>query len=169
MFDMSKPENMFLIEDSLEDTWSNFFEMWKTPKDSLHIFMLTFLIYITAPIFEWQILQTNLANNIYAVDADSIGLGLFQFVGGWILFAPLVLGFTIWVLWKYPSQCSLFGFNFKRIIWSFFWTLVFGFLFFNSFALAIINLSEVFIIGAIQNLLLGYLFLLFRTSIIFRN
>ena len=166
---MSKPENMFLIEDSLEDTWSNFFEMWKTPKDSLHTFMLTFLIYITAPIFEWQVLQTNLANNIYAVNADSIGLGLFQFVVGWILFAPLVLGFTIWVLWKYPSQCSLFGFNFKRIIWSFFWTLVFGFLFFNCFALAILNISEFFFIGAIQNLLLGYLFLLFRTSIIFRN
>ncbi len=160
---------MFLIEDSLEDTWSNFFAMWKTPKDSLHIFMLTFLIYITAPIFEWQIIQTNLANGIYAVDADSIGLGLFQFMIAWILFAPLVLGFTIWVLWKYPPQSSLFGFNFRRTIWSFLWTLVFGFLFFNSFALAVRNLSELFLIGAIQNLLLGYLFLLFRASIIFRN
>lgn len=160
---------MFLIEDSLEDTWSDFFATWKTPKDGIHILMLTFLLYITAPMFEWQILQTNLANNNYPVDADSIGLGLFQFIFALILFAPFVLGFTIWVLWKYPPQCPLFGFNFGRSVWSFFWTLVFGFLFFNSFALAIINFSEVFIVGAIQNLLLGYLFLLFRASIIFRS
>ena len=75
---MTKTKNMFLIEDSLEDTWSDFFATWKTPKDGIHILMLTFLLYITAPMFEWQILQTNLANNNYPVNADSIGLGLFQ-------------------------------------------------------------------------------------------
>lgn len=160
---------MFQIDDNLEDTWSNFFATWKTPKDRIHILMLTFLLYITAPIFQWQILQTNLTNNIYPVDADSIGLGLFQFIFALILFAPLVLSFTIWVLWKYPPQCSLFGFNFKRSIWSFFWTLVFSFLIFNCFALAILNIAEFFFISATQNLLLGYLFLLFRTSIIFRS
>lgn len=159
---------MFLIEDSLEDTWANFFAMWKTPQNGLDVLMLTFLIYITAPIFEWQILETNLANGIYRVNADSIELGLFQFVVAWFLFAPFVLGFTIWVLCKYPPQSFLFGFNFRRTVWSFFWTLVFGVLFFYCFALAIRNISEHFFIGAIQNLSLGYLFLLFRASIIFR-
>lgn len=160
---------MFLIEDSLEDTRSSFFAMRKTPKDGIHILMLTFLIYITAPIFEWWILQSNLANGIYPTDADSIGLGLFRFVFVWLFFAPFVLGFTIWVLLKYPPQSSLFGFNSQRRIWSFFWSLIFGFLFFSCFALTVINISELFFIGAIQNLLLGYLFLLFRASIIFRK
>jgi hypothetical protein len=160
---------MFLIEDSLGDTWANFFAMWKTPQNSLDVLMLTFLIYITTPIFEWQILETHLANDIYQVDADSIGLGLFQFLAAWVLFAPLVLGFTIWILWKYTPQVPLFGFNSKRIIWSFFWTLVFGFLFFYCFASAVRNIAEHFFIGMIQNLSLSYLFLLFRASIIFRN
>lgn len=166
---IKKPQNIYFIENSSEDSWRKFFAMWKTPRDRVHILMWTFLIYITAPLFEWQTLQTNLANNIYPVNADSIGLGLFQFIFVWILFAPFVLGFTIWVLWKYQPQSFLFGFNFSRNLWSFFWTLVFGFLFLNCFALAILNISEFSFIGSIQNLLLGYLFLLFRASIIFRK
>lgn len=156
-------------EKSLEVTWSGFFMTWKTPNDRLYILALTILVYVTLPIIQWENLQNNLVNGVYRVDADSIGLGLFQFIFVWVLFAPFVLTFMVWVLGKYPPSVLLFGHNSKRIVWSFCWTLIFGFLFFIGFALAAIDISQLFFVGAIQNLLLGYLFLLFRASIVFRT
>lgn len=144
-------------------------KIFKTPKDGLNFLMLTFFVYITAPIFKWFSLENDLANEKFSVNADSIGLGLVQFTFALILFAPFVSAFVGWVLWKYPLEVSLFGFNCQRLLWSFVWTLVFGFLFFDSLAFGLIGLAKGNFSSAIENLIIGYLCLVFRASIIFRK
>ncbi|MCY7374595.1 MAG: hypothetical protein LH472_01315, partial [Pyrinomonadaceae bacterium] len=138
------------------------FTLWKTPKDKLNLLVWTVLLYITAPFFEWINLESDLANGKFPVNADSIGLGLVFFIIGWILFAPFAALFTFWVLSKYVPQSALFGFNFKRPLWSFVWTLLFAFLAFDSLAWSFINLYENNLIGAFQHLSLAYFYTVFR-------
>lgn len=145
------------------------FEILKTPKYGLSFLMLTFFVYITAPIFEWLYLTNLLASGNLPQNADSIGLPFGLFVIVWIFFAPFVLCFVLWTLQKYPSQASLFGFNQNHQLWSFVWSLIFGFLIFDCLALTFVNFSERYFIGAIQHLLLAYIFMIFRASNIFRK
>src|SRR5215210_3899380 len=128
----------------------------KTPKEGLSFLMLTFFVYVTAPFFEWLNLQNDLATGKLPTNADSIGLGFAFFLVSWILFAPFVLGFTVWIVQEYPAQISLFGFNRKRPLWSLIWTLIFAFLIFDTLVLALKNLAENWVAGAMQNLLLIY-------------
>lgn len=145
------------------------FETLKTPKGGLTLLMLTFFVYVTAPIFEWVYLDNLLASGKLPVNADSIGLPFGLFIIVWVLGIPFVSAFTFWVLWKYPAQVSLFGFNYRRPLWSFVWTLVCAFLAFDSLALVFVNFAEIYFAGALQELALAYLFLLFRASIVFRK
>ena len=145
------------------------FKILKTPKDGLTFLMLTLFIYVTAPIFEWLTLEDLLTSGKLPPNADSIGLEFAFFLFAWILGIPIVLAFIYWILWKYPAQVSLLGFNSQRPFWSYVWTLVFVFLAFDSLALVFVNLAENYFLGALQHLALVYLFLLFRTSIVFRK
>ncbi len=72
------------------------FEILKTPKYGLSFLMLTFFVYITAPIFEWLYLTNLLASGNLPPNADSIGLPFGLFVIVWIFFAPFVLCFVLW-------------------------------------------------------------------------
>jgi len=145
------------------------FKILKTPKDGLTFLMLTLFIYVTAPIFEWLALEDLLTSGKLPPNADSIGLEFAFFLFAWILGIPIVLAFIYWILWKYPAQVSLLGFNSQRPFWSYVWTLVFVFLAFDSLALVFVNLAENYFLGALQHLALVYLFLLFRASIVFRK
>jgi len=141
----------------------------KTPKDSLTFLMLTFFVYVTAPIFEWLNLQDLLTSGKLPPNADSIGLGFAFFLFSWVLGLPFVLAFTYWVLWKYPPRVSLFGFNSARLIWSLIWTVIFGFLIYDCMKFVFLNYTDNYFAGVLENLLLAYFFMVIRASIVFRK
>ena len=84
------------------------FEILKTPKGGLTLLMLTFFVYVTAPIFEWIYLDNLSASGKLPVNADSIGLPFGLFIIVWVLGIPFVSAFTFWVLWKirHRFHCS---------------------------------------------------------------
>lgn len=131
--------------------------------------MLAFLSYVTSPILEGFCLFSDVTNGKYPVNADSLGLGVGQFIFALIIFAPIAAGFVIWIVWKYPPQVSFFGYNENRPLWSFVWTLIFGFLIFHSLAESVLSVYENNIARALQNLIIAYLCLLFRAAIVFRK
>ncbi len=141
----------------------------KTPKHSVDFLMLTFLFYITLPILEWLSLKSDLANGILSPNADSIGLDLIEFIFTLIIFAPIVSGFVIWIVWSYPVQVSLFSYNEKRPFLSFIWTLILGFLSCDSLAYGIIKTAEGNFAETIKSIIICYFCLLFRAAIIFRK
>jgi hypothetical protein len=141
----------------------------KTPQESLTFLILTFLFYVTSPIFEWLSLKHDLMDGKFASNADSIGIGITQFIFCLIIFAPFTGIFTLWIMWKYPPKVSLFGYNERRPFWSFIWTLIFGFLFLNSFIYGFIKTVEGNFAETIKTFFICYLCLVFRASIIFRK
>ena len=70
----------------------------KTPKDRLNFLMLSAFIYVSAPIFEWLNLQDLVASGKLPANADSLGLPMGLFIIDWVVFAPIGLALTIWVL-----------------------------------------------------------------------
>lgn len=146
-----------------------FEKILKTPKDGLNFLMLTFLVYIAAPIFVWFGLRSDLINGKFSANADSIGLGLIQFTLILILSAPFLLALIVWILWNYPPEVSLFGFNHQCPLRSFFWSLIFGFLFLGMLLFSLESFLEGNFFVLIENLIVSYLLLVFRASIIFRK
>ncbi len=103
------------------------FEILKTPKYGLSFLMLTFFVYITAPIFEWLYLTNLLASGNLPQNADSIGLpfGLFVILDFFravcFMFCAVdftkisVTGFFIWI----QSKSSVVEFCLESNIWVF--------------------------------------------------
>jgi hypothetical protein len=78
----------------------------------------------------------------------------------------LLVGFA---LRDYPGAVSLFAFNRARPVWSAFWTLVFGYLIFHDIAFAFASVQKLQPFDVIQPLLLAYLMLCLRSSLIYSN
>lgn len=143
--------------------------MLRTPKNGISVIFLAVALYLTAPLVEWYFYTTELARGNFPPDADSIAIPLFQFSVVWVLGAPvaaLLIGFA---LRDYPGAVSLFGFNRARPVRSAFWTLVFGFFVFEhlTFAIASVQKSQPF--DVIQSILLAYLMLCLRSSLVCSN
>ncbi|HEX8289129.1 MAG TPA: hypothetical protein VF556_14090 [Pyrinomonadaceae bacterium] len=143
--------------------------MLRTPKNRISVIFLAVALYLTAPLVEWYFYTTELARGSFPPEADSISIPLFRFVIVWVLGSP-VAALLIWfALRDYPAAVSLFAFDRVRLVWSALWTLVFGFLIFKhlTFAFASVQKSQPF--DVIQPLLLAYLMLCLRSSLIHSN
>ncbi|HLM60641.1 MAG TPA: hypothetical protein VK308_07555 [Pyrinomonadaceae bacterium] len=126
-------------------------------------------LYLTAPLVEWYFYTTELARGSFPPDADSIAIPLFRFIIVWVLGAP-VAALLIWfALRDYPGAVSLFAFNRARSLWSAAWTLVFGYLIVHEIAFAIVSVQKSQPFDVVRSLLLAYLMLCLRSSLIYSN
>ncbi|MGI8556663.1 MAG: hypothetical protein ACR2LT_09955 [Pyrinomonadaceae bacterium] len=143
--------------------------MLRTPKNRISVIFLAVALYLTAPFVEWYFYTTELARGSFSPDADSISIPLFQFAIGWVLGAPIAALLVGFALRDYPGAVSLFTFNRARPVWSAIWTLVFGYLVFKhlTFAVASVQKSQPF--DVIQPILLAYLTLCLRSSLVYSN
>jgi len=143
--------------------------MLRIPKNRISVIFLAVALYLTSPLVEWYFYTTELARGSFPPNADSISIPLFRFVIVWVLGAPVAALLVGFALRDYPGAVSLFAFNRARPVWSAFWTLVFGFLIFKhlTFAFASVQKSQPF--DVIQPLLLAYLMLCLRSSLIYSN
>ncbi|MGI8641377.1 MAG: hypothetical protein ACR2MG_15700 [Pyrinomonadaceae bacterium] len=143
--------------------------MLRTPKNRISVIFLAVALYLTAPFVEWYFYTTELARGSFSPDADSIAIPLFQFAVGWVLGAPIAALLIGFALRDYPGAISLFAFNRVRPVWSAVWTLVFGYMVFKHlvFAFASVQKSQPF--DVIQPMLLAYLTLCLRSSLVYSN
>ena len=143
--------------------------MMRTPKHRKSVVTFAILLYLTAPLIEWYFYTTELARGSFPPDADSIAIPLFRFVIVWVLGAPIVALLVWFALRDYPGAVSLFAFNRARLIWSAVWTLVFGYLVVQEFAFAVASFQKSQPFDVIRSLLLVYLMLCLRSSLIYSN
>jgi hypothetical protein len=143
--------------------------MLRTPKNRIAVIFLAVALYLTAPLVEWYFYTTELARGSFPPDADSIAIPLFRFVIVWVLGSPIAALLVGFALQDYPGAVSLFAFNRARPVWSAFWTLVFGFLIFKHLTFAFASAQKLQPFDVIQPLLLAYLMLCLRSSLIYSN
>ncbi len=143
--------------------------MLRTPKNIISVIFLAVALYLTAPFVEWYFYTTELARGSFPSDADSISIPLFQFAVGWVLGAPVATLLIWFALRDYLGAVSLFAFNRARPVWSAFWTLVFGFLIFKHLTFAFVSVQKSQPFDVIQPLLLAYLMLCLRSSLIYSS
>ena len=141
----------------------------RTPKTRTNLIILAIVLYLTAPFVEWYFYANELVRDSFPSNADSIAIPLFQFAIGWVLGAPIA-ALLIWLALRgYPGSVSLFSFNRVRFVWSAIWTLLFGYLIVEELAFAIVSIQKSQPFDVIQALLLAYLMLCLRSSLIYSN
>jgi hypothetical protein len=141
----------------------------KLRDNELNFVMLTLFVYVSTPFVEAYNLYNSLLNGDFPSDADSIGIPIFGIFIICILLAPFILTFIIWALWKSPTTISLFGFNRKRPMWSFIWSLIFVFPFFIFLFSAIGLLSQFCFVESMHAFLIAFLLLFYRAIVVFRK
>lgn len=140
--------------------------MLKTPKNPARVTVLAIALYLTAPFIEWYYFSSELNRGAFPIDADSIFLPFSMFMIGWLVGAPFVAFFIWFTLRSYPGCVSLFNFNLKRPYWSVFWSMLFAVPIFYYLFFAIQSIYRLHPLDVLQALLIAYLLLCLRSSII---
>lgn len=140
-----------------------------TPKKRLTVIVLALLLYLAGPLREWFYLSTEQARGSFPVDSDSIALGLVKFGVGWAILAPF-FALILWLsLRLYPGAVPLFGLNGERPYRSVVWSMIFAVpIFYELFfaAQSVFRAQPLDVAGA---LLITYLLLCLRSSIVYRR
>lgn len=143
--------------------------MFTTPRDKSVFVCLISLLYLTSPIVEFNRLYSDFLRGAFPPDRDSIGVPIELFLIVWLAGIPLVLGFTVWAALRYLPKVSLLGFNRESFAWSAIWTLIFGYFTLDTLLVTLLNISGGYLFETIQGLLLTYLFLVIRATIVFQK
>lgn len=143
--------------------------MLQTPEHKITVVALSVFLYLTAPFVEWWFYTTELVRGSFPANADSISIPLFQFMFGWVVFAP-VAALIIWFcLRDYQGKRSLFGFNRERLVWSLIWSLIFAYPTFDEIFFIGESLYKLQPFDALQSLLNSYVLLCLRSAIVYRR
>ncbi len=143
--------------------------MLKTPKNKRDLTVLAVLLYLTFPFFEFNRIAAFMAGLSPAAREELtifiVGGGIVAWVWGFIALGILLN----WIGRGYPSSTSIFAFNRERMFWSFIWSSIFGYFFFNEMFFAIDRSLQFRFFEAFQGVGLAYTLLCVRTLILFKK
>jgi hypothetical protein len=142
--------------------------MFQTPKQRITLVTVAVLLYLSDPLIEWHYLKMDLDRGAFPVNQDSIIIGLYRFVLGWLILSPLYAALLWFSMRKYPGKKPLFGFNSDRFYWSLIWSFAFALPVFYEVFSAAQRLHGEYPLEVISSLVFAYLLLCFRTSIVYR-
>ncbi len=143
--------------------------MLVTPRNKSVFICLIGFLYLTSPFVEGYRLYNDLLAGAYDPHRDSFGLPMTLFLIAWFAGLPFIIGFMVWAWFRYSPGASLFGFNPERFGWSVLWTLIFGYLFFDTLLITVINIDTFYPAEIFQNLLVAYMFLVIRAIFVFQG
>ncbi len=143
--------------------------MLKTPENKRDLTVLAVLLYVTLPFFEWNRIAAFIAN-LSPASRDEFGFfivsgSIVAWVWGFVALRALLNRIGR----GYLPPTSIFAFNRERMFWSFIWSAIFGYFFFNEVFFAIDRSLQFRFFEALQGIGLAYVLLSVRTLIVFKK
>jgi hypothetical protein len=139
----------------------------RTPKAKRTVWLLAVLSILAEPVVEVIYYKTNLHRGAYPSNADSIIIPIYQFIFGWVVTLPVMLGFVWFALRDYPGSVSFLAYNTARPVWSFLWSVVLLLLAASYVWFAGQSIMRGSPLDVAASLLSIYPLLCFRSSIVF--